>query len=63
MVPAKSVLKSEGTNFVYVLEQGKPVKREVQVGWKQGRFIKILKGLQEGEEVLEEHSGLEGNAK
>ena len=59
MVPAKSVLKSGGTNFVYVLEQGKPVKREVQVGWKQGRFIEIKKGLQEGEEVLEEHADLE----
>ena len=62
MVPANSVLKSGGTNFVYVLEQGKPVKREVQVGWKQGRFIEIKKGLQEGEEVLEEHADLEREA-
>ena len=60
LVPAKSVKKSGGSNFVYVLENGKPVRREVQVGWKQGQFIEIKEGLKEGNEVLEYHSDWEG---
>jgi macrolide-specific efflux system membrane fusion protein len=56
LIPAKSVKKSEDADIVYVLEKGKPVRREVRVGWKQGRFIVILEGLKEGDEVLEDHS-------
>lgn len=56
LIPAKSVKKSEGVDIVYVLKKGKPVRREVRVGWKQGRFIEILEGLKEGEEVLIDHS-------
>lgn len=59
LVPAKSVKKSGGSNFVYVLESGKPVRREVQVGWKQGQFIEIKEGLKEGDEVLEYHGDWE----
>ena len=59
LVPAKSVKKSEGSNFVYVLEKGKPVRREVQVGWKQGQYIEIKEGLKEGDEVLEYHGDWE----
>jgi len=55
LVPAKSVKKSGGANFVYVLKKGKPVRREVRVGWKQGQFIEIIEGLKEGDEVLEYH--------
>ncbi len=55
LVPAKSVKKSGGANFVYMLEKGKPVRREVRVGWKQGQFIEIIEGLKEGDEVLEYH--------
>jgi multidrug efflux pump subunit AcrA (membrane-fusion protein) len=59
LVPAKSVKKSEGSNFVYVLEKGKPVRRVVRVGWKQGQFIEIIEGLKEGDEVLEYHGDWE----
>ena len=60
VVPVSSVRKSGGSNFVYVIENGKPVMREVRTGWKQGRFIEITEGLIEGEEVLEDHSDQEG---
>jgi len=56
VVPAGSVAKSGGSNFVYVLKDGKPVRREVRIGWKQGRFLEITEGLDEGDEVLEDHS-------
>ena len=60
LVPAKSVKKSGGASFVYLIENGKPVRREVRVGWKQGLFIEIIEGLKEGDEVLEYHGDWEG---
>ena len=58
-VPARAVKKSEGSNFVYVLENGKPVLRDVSIGWRQGQYLEITEGLKEGDEVLEDHSELE----
>jgi macrolide-specific efflux system membrane fusion protein len=63
LVPARSVKKSGGADFVYVLEKGKPVRREVRVGWKQGEFIEIMEGLKEGDEILEYHGDWEGEKK
>ncbi|MFB0565617.1 MAG: efflux RND transporter periplasmic adaptor subunit [Candidatus Aminicenantaceae bacterium] len=60
VVPVRSVKKSGGTNFVYVIKDGKPMRREVRIGWKQGRFLEITEGLEEGDEVLEDHSDWEG---
>jgi len=60
VVPASSVKKSGGINSVYLIENGRPVMREVQIGWKQGRFLEITEGLKEGDEVLEDHSDLGG---
>ncbi|MBN2570006.1 MAG: efflux RND transporter periplasmic adaptor subunit [Deltaproteobacteria bacterium] len=60
VVAASSVKKTGGVNFVYVIENGKPVRREVKIGWKQGRFLEITEGLKEGEEVLEDQGDFEG---
>ena len=60
VVPARSVKKSGGINYVYVIENGKPVRREVRIGWRQGRFLEITSGLSEGDEVLEDHGSLQG---
>jgi len=60
VVPARSVKKSGGTSFVYVLKDGKLERREVRIGWKQGRFLEITEGLDEGDEVLEDHGDWEG---
>lgn len=60
VVPVSSVIKSGGSNFVYMIENGKPVRREVQIGWRQGRFLEITGGLIEGDEVLEDHGDYEG---
>jgi len=59
VVPVTSVKKSGGSNLVFLLEKGKPVRQEVQVGLKLGRFIEIINGLKEGDEVLENHSDWE----
>ncbi|MFC2166834.1 efflux RND transporter periplasmic adaptor subunit [Acidobacteriota bacterium] len=58
-VPVASVKKSEGINYVFLFEKGKPVRQEVQVGLKLGRFIEIITGLKEGDKVLENHSDWE----
>jgi len=60
VVTASSVKKSGGVNFVYVMENGKPIRREVKIGWKQGRFLEITEGLNEGDEVLEDQGDFEG---
>ena len=59
VIPAKSVMKSGGSSYVYLLVDGKPERREIQVGLKQGAFIEIKAGLEEGDEVLEDHADLE----
>ncbi|MBN2539331.1 MAG: efflux RND transporter periplasmic adaptor subunit [Deltaproteobacteria bacterium] len=60
VITASSVKKSGGVNFVYLMENGKPIRREVKIGWKQGRFLEITEGLNEGDEVLEDQSAFEG---
>lgn len=59
VVPARSVKKAGGINYVYVIKDKKPVRREVRIGWRQGRFLEIIEGLNEGDEVLEDHSDWE----
>jgi len=58
-VPVTSMIKSGGSNFVFLLKKGKPVRQEVQIGQKLGRFIEIINGLEEGDEVLENFSDWE----
>ena len=62
VVPARAVKKSGGSNFVYILENGKPVRRNVSIGWRQGQHLEITEGLKEGDEVLEDHSELDEEA-
>jgi RND family efflux transporter MFP subunit len=51
-VPAKAIRRERGKNIVYVLVNGRPEPREVKVGWKDGRWIEVAAGLQEGQRVL-----------
>jgi multidrug resistance efflux pump len=60
VVPARCLKKSGGINFVYMIDKGKPTRREVRPGWKQAQFIEITEGLKEGDEVLENHIEIEG---
>lgn len=51
-VPAKAVKRHQGKNVVYLARDGGPEMREITVGWKDGQWIEILGGLEEGETVL-----------
>jgi multidrug resistance efflux pump len=52
-VPAKAVKRERGKNVVYVLKDGQPQARQVKVGWKDGTWIEIASGLEEGETILQ----------
>ena len=56
VVPVGAVMKSGSSSYVYLVKDGKPIMHEVQVGWKEGRFIEITEGLQENDEVIDDYS-------
>jgi multidrug efflux pump subunit AcrA (membrane-fusion protein) len=41
-------------SFVYVVENGKAVKRTVSLGLKNTTMIEVLEGLKEGDQVIVE---------
>jgi multidrug efflux pump subunit AcrA (membrane-fusion protein) len=51
-VPAKAVQRDRGKNVVYVLADGRAERRQIKVGWRDGQWIEVASGLQEGETVL-----------
>lgn len=53
-VSAKAVQREQGKTVVYVSEGGKAQPREIKVGWRDGPWIEVVSGLEEGETVLVE---------
>ena len=51
-VPAKAVKRERGRNVVHIPSETGPESREVKVGWKDGQWIEIAAGLEEGQPVL-----------
>jgi multidrug efflux pump subunit AcrA (membrane-fusion protein) len=51
-VPSKVVRRERGKNVAYVLADGRAVPREIKVGWRDGQWIEVASGLEEGETVL-----------
>ena len=51
-VPSSAVGRDRATRYVTVLEEGVPVRREVEVGWTHGGWTEITRGLREGEEIV-----------
>lgn len=51
-VPREAVHNAGREQYVYVLEEGKPVSRSVRVGLIDDVYIEILSGLEEGETVF-----------
>ena len=54
VVPEKALLPIEDKQFVYVVEGGKAVQKEVQVGRRKPGVAQIVAGLQPGEQVVVE---------
>jgi len=51
-VPTKAIRREEGAKVVYVLDKGKPARRQIKTGWKDGEYTEVVSGLREGEEVV-----------
>jgi HlyD family secretion protein len=51
-VPVQAVTKIDGKPCVYVVNDGRMVKREVTVGLDDGTMVRIESGLKEGEQVV-----------
>jgi len=51
-VPAKAVQRERGRTVVYVVTEGSAEPREIKAGWRDGQWIEVASGLQEGETVL-----------
>jgi len=51
-IPAKALKRQGGKNIVYILDNGRPKPCEIKVGWKDGQWLEILEGLQEGQTIL-----------
>ena len=58
-VPSKTVQRERGKNVVYVLADGREEPREIKVGWRDGQWIEVASGLEDGETVLLEAPGQE----
>jgi HlyD family secretion protein len=51
-VPTKAVKRHRGKTVAYVLEDGRAEACEIKVGWKDGWWIEVVSGLEEGQTVL-----------
>jgi len=60
-IPAKAVKRLRGKTVIYVPGAGGPEPREVKVGWKDGPWLEVVSGLNEGEAVLLEAPATESN--
>jgi HlyD family secretion protein len=64
VMPFKSVVKRDGSSFVFVIEDETARLREVKTGINNEREIEVIEGLEEGVEVIiEGHYGMPDNTK
>lgn len=51
-VPAKAVRRERGKSLVYLNSPGGAQPKEVKLGWKEGLWVEVAGGLEEGQEIL-----------
>lgn len=51
VVPNDAILYEEATPFVYLIEDGKALRRDVTTGFRDGEMIQIIEGLIKGQKV------------
>lgn len=49
IVPNTAIRFEKGREFVYVIKNGKPIKRYIKTGWISENYTEVLDGLKEGE--------------
>ncbi len=58
-IPTRAVRREGGETLVYALEGGGPQPRNVKLGWRDGPWVEVVSGIEEGESVLLENSQVE----
>jgi multidrug efflux pump subunit AcrA (membrane-fusion protein) len=56
-VPITALLEEEGTEYVYVVEDGKAYRRDVETGDRTEEWVQVISGLDVGERVVVEGVG------
>jgi multidrug efflux pump subunit AcrA (membrane-fusion protein) len=51
-VPARAIRRESGASVVYVMTDGRAQSRAVRIGWRDGVWVEIVQGLEDGERVL-----------
>ena len=51
-IPAQALQRDSGTTIVYVWQDGRARKREVKTGVRSDRWVQVMDGLEEGQQVL-----------
>ena len=51
-IPKGSIRKDELGSFVYLYQDGKSIRANIQTGYSDGTYTEILSGLKEGDKVL-----------
>jgi HlyD family secretion protein len=52
LAPVQALHQANGSAYVYVLSQGKPVKTDVEIGLKDSTNVEIRSGLKQGDRVI-----------
>ena len=52
LLPRESVIRELRTAHVFVTEDDKAVKREVELGIEEGEVVEVLTGLEAGDSVV-----------
>lgn len=52
IVPFETIVQEAGSNYLYVVEGGKAVRRQVSIGLLAGEMVEVRQGLTAGEAVI-----------
>jgi hypothetical protein len=60
-VPIDIIHQLQDSSYVYVVEDGKAVAKEVQLGVIYGSQVQVLEGLESGQAVIMNRNVIEGD--
>ena len=50
--PSGPIKRERGRSILYVLTDGRAEARQVKLGWREGQWVEVVKGVGEGQTVL-----------